>query len=65
MNGDMSTMTAALCNCTGQSKHLDKLMLGLAGAVSVTRPIIILVLVFERQIVAGMNHPGFVGGYLV
>jgi ABC-type glycerol-3-phosphate transport system permease component len=55
MNGDMSTMTAALGNYMGQSKHLDKLMLGIAGAVSVTIPIIILVLVFQRQIVAGMT----------
>lgn len=55
MNGDMSTMTAALGNYMGQSKHLDKLMLGIAGAVSVTIPIIVLVLVFQRQIVAGMT----------
>lgn len=55
MNGDMSTMTAALGNYMGQSKHLEKLMLGIAGAVSVTIPIIILVLVFQRQIVAGMT----------
>lgn len=55
MNGEMATMTAALGNYMGQSKHLDKLMLGIAGAVSVTLPIILLILVFQRQIVAGMT----------
>lgn len=55
MNGDMTTMTAALGNYMGQSKHLDKLMLGIAGAVSVTIPIIILIYAFQRQIVAGMT----------
>lgn len=55
MNGDMTTMTAALGNYMGQSKHLDKLMLGIAGAVSVTIPIIILIYAFQKQIVAGMT----------
>lgn len=55
MNGDMATMTAALGNYMGQSKHLDKLMLGIAGAVSVTIPIVILIYAFQKQIVAGMT----------
>lgn len=55
MNGDMATMTAALGNYMGQSKHLEKLMLGIAGAVSVTIPIIVLIYVFQKHIVAGMT----------
>lgn len=55
MNGDMATMTAALGNYMGQAKHLDKLMLGIAGAVSVTIPIIALIYLFQKQIVAGMT----------
>lgn len=54
MNGEMATMTAALGNYMGQSKHLDKLMLGIAGAVSVTIPIVVLIYAFQKQIVAGM-----------
>lgn len=56
MNGEMTTMTAALGNYMGQSKHLDKLMLGIAGAVSVVVPIIVLILLFQKQIVAGMTQ---------
>ncbi|MBX3567805.1 MAG: carbohydrate ABC transporter permease [Rhizobiaceae bacterium] len=55
MNGEMQTMTAALGNYMGQAKHLDKLMLGIAGAVSVTIPVIILIYLFQKQIVAGMT----------
>ena len=55
MNGEMATMTAALGNYMGQSKHLDKLMLGIAGAVSVVVPIMVLIFVFQKQIVAGMT----------
>jgi len=55
MNGEMATMTAALGNYMGQAKHLDKLMMGIAGAVSVTVPIIILIFLFQKQIVAGMT----------
>jgi ABC-type glycerol-3-phosphate transport system permease component len=55
MNGDMATMTAALGNYLGQSTRLDRLMLGIAGAVSIVIPIIVLVLVFQRYIVAGMT----------
>jgi ABC-type glycerol-3-phosphate transport system permease component len=55
MNGEMATMTAALGNYMGQAKHLDKLMMGIAGAVSVTVPIIALIFLFQKQIVAGMT----------
>jgi ABC-type glycerol-3-phosphate transport system permease component len=56
MNGEMMTMTAALGNYMGQSRHLDKLMLGIAGAVSVIIPILILIFAFQRQIVSGMTQ---------
>lgn len=55
MNGDMSTMTAALGNYLGQSTRLDRMMLGIAGAVSIVIPIIFIVLLFQRYIVAGMT----------
>lgn len=55
MNGEMATMTSALGNYLGQSTRLDRLMLGIAGAVSVVLPIAVLVLVFQRYIVAGMT----------
>ncbi len=55
MNGEMTTMTAALGNYMGQNKSLERLMHGIAGAVSVTVPIVILIYVFQRQIVAGMT----------
>lgn len=54
MNGEMATMTAALGNYLGQSRHMDKLMLGIAGAVSISLPLIVLVLVFQKNIVSGM-----------
>ena len=56
MSGDMQTMTAALGNYLGQSRHMDKLMMGVAGAVSITLPLIVLVLVFQRYLVAGMTQ---------
>lgn len=55
LNGEMATMTAALGNYLGQSTRPDRLMLGIAGAVSIVLPIIVLVLVFQRYIVAGMT----------
>jgi ABC-type glycerol-3-phosphate transport system permease component len=55
MNGDMSTMTAALGSYMGQNQSAARLMHGIAGAVSITIPIIILVLVFQKQIVSGMT----------
>ena len=55
MNGDMATMTAALGNYMGQNQSVARLMHGIAGAVSVTIPIIVLVYIFQKQIVAGMT----------
>ncbi len=55
MNGDMATMTAALGNYMGQNQSVARLMHGIAGAVSVTVPIVILVYLFQKQIVAGMT----------
>jgi ABC-type glycerol-3-phosphate transport system permease component len=56
MNGEMMTMTAALGNYMGQSKDMQRLMQGIAGAVSVVIPVILLILLFQRQIVAGMTQ---------
>ena len=55
MNGDMATMTAALGNYMGQKQSVTRLMHGIAGAVSVTIPIIILVYAFQRHIVSGLT----------
>lgn len=55
MNGSMSTMTAALGNYMGQNQSVARLLHGIAGAVSVTVPIIILVFAFQKQIVSGMT----------
>lgn len=55
MNGDMTTMTAALGNYMGQNQSMSGLMHGIAGAVSITIPIVILIYIFQRQIVAGMT----------
>ncbi|MEM0937443.1 MAG: carbohydrate ABC transporter permease [Pseudomonadota bacterium] len=55
MNGDMATMTAALGNYMGQNQSVERLMHGIAGAVSITLPIIVLVYAFQKQIVAGMT----------
>lgn len=55
MNGNMATMTAALGNYMGQNQSVARMMHGIAGAVSVTIPIILLVFVFQKQIVSGMT----------
>ena len=55
MNGDMATMTAALGNYMGQNQSMTRLMHGIAGAVSVMVPVVVLVFVFQRQIVSGMT----------
>ena len=55
MSGDMTTMTAALGNYMGQKQSVTRLMHGIAGAVSVTSPIIILVYAFQKHIVAGLT----------
>ncbi len=55
MNGEMTTMTAAIGNYMGQNQSMEQLMHGIAGAVSVTVPLVILIFVFQKQIVAGMT----------
>ena len=55
MNGDMATMTAALGNYMGQNQSAARLMHGIAGAVLVTIPIVVLVFAFQRQFVAGLT----------
>jgi len=54
MSGKMSTMTAALANYMGQNQSADRLMDGVAGAVSVALPVIVIVYAFQKRIVAGM-----------
>jgi ABC-type glycerol-3-phosphate transport system permease component len=55
MNGEMQTMTAALGSYMGQNQSATKLMHGIAGAVLVTLPIVVLVFAFQRQFVAGLT----------
>lgn len=55
MSGDHMTMTAALSNYIFSDDSLAKLMHGVAGAVSITLPLIVLVLFFQRYIVAGLT----------
>lgn len=56
MNGEMMTMTAALGNYMTSDENLTRVMEGIAGAVSVTVPLIVLILVFQRQIVSGLTQ---------
>ena len=54
-NADKMTMPAAIANSiTAESEAL--LMQGVAGAVSITIPLIILVVVFQKQIVGGLTQ---------
>lgn len=55
MSGDHMTMTAALSNYIFSDDSLAKLMHGVAGAVSITLPLVVLVLFFQRYIVAGLT----------
>jgi ABC-type glycerol-3-phosphate transport system permease component len=55
MNGSMQTMTAALGSYMSQNQSATKLMHGIAGAVLVTLPIVVLVFAFQRQFVAGLT----------
>lgn len=55
MNGENMTMTAALSNYMNADDDLTKLMHGVAGAVSVTVPLIFLVLFFQKQLVSGLT----------
>jgi len=56
MSGDHMTMTAALSNYIFSDDSLTKLMHGVAGAVSITIPLIFLVLFFQKYIVSGLTH---------
>ncbi len=55
VNADKLTMPAAIANAiNAESEAL--LMQGIAGAVSITVPLIVLVLIFQRYIVAGLTQ---------
>ncbi|MCB2029416.1 MAG: carbohydrate ABC transporter permease, partial [Rhodoferax sp.] len=54
-NGDKMTMPAAIANAiTAETEAF--LMQGVAGAVSITIPLIVLVVVFQKQIVGGLTQ---------
>jgi ABC-type glycerol-3-phosphate transport system permease component len=54
-NAEKMTMAAAIANSiTAESEAL--LMQGVAGAVSITIPLIILVILFQKQIVSGLTQ---------
>ncbi len=54
-NAEKMTMPAAIANAiTAESEAL--LMQGVAGAVSITIPLIILVVIFQKQIVSGLTQ---------
>jgi ABC-type glycerol-3-phosphate transport system permease component len=54
-NADRMTMPAAIASAIkAESEAL--LMQGIAGAVSITIPLIILVVIFQRQIVSGLTQ---------
>ena len=54
-NAEKMTMPAAIANSiTAESEAL--LMQGVAGAVSITIPLIILIIVFQKQIVGGLTQ---------
>lgn len=56
MSGDHMTMTAGLSNYIFSDDDLTKLMHGIAGAVSITVPLIFLVMFFQKYIVSGMTQ---------
>jgi ABC-type glycerol-3-phosphate transport system permease component len=55
VNAERMTMPAAIANAISADSEAF-LMQGVAGAVSITIPLIILVLLFQRQIVAGLTQ---------
>jgi multiple sugar transport system permease protein len=55
VNADKMTMPAAIANSIAAESEAF-LMQGVAGAVSITIPLIILVVVFQKQIVSGMTQ---------
>jgi len=54
MNSDKMPMTAALGAYLNAARDMQAQMYAIAGAVSITAPLILLVAVFQRQIVAGL-----------
>jgi ABC-type glycerol-3-phosphate transport system permease component len=56
MSGGHMTMTAGLSNYIFADDDLTKLMHGIAGAVSITIPLIFLVMFFQKYIVSGMTQ---------
>lgn len=55
VNADKMTMPAAIANSIAAESEAF-LMQGVAGAVSITIPLIILVVLFQKQIVSGMTQ---------
>ena len=55
VNAERMTMPAAIANAISADSEAF-LMQGVAGAVSITIPLIILVLLFQRQIVSGLTQ---------
>ncbi len=59
-NAEKMTMPAAIANAIGaESEAL--LMQGVAGAVSITLPLIVLVAIFQKQIVSGLTQGAIKG----
>jgi ABC-type glycerol-3-phosphate transport system permease component len=56
LNGDHQTMTAALSNYLNSNDDANMILRGIAGAVSVCVPVVVLVMVFQRQIVSGLTQ---------
>ena len=54
MSGDYLTMTSALANYIFSDDDLTKLMHGIVGAVSIVFPLLLLILIFQKQIVSGL-----------
>lgn len=54
MNGDKMTMTAGLSNYMNADDDVGKLMQGIAGAVSVSIPLIVLIILFQKRLVSGL-----------
>ena len=56
MNADKMTMTSALSAYMNADDDAFKLMQGVAGAVSITAPLVVLVLFFQKQLVSGLTQ---------
>ena len=54
MNSDQMPMTAALGAYLNAARDMQAQMYAIAGAVSITAPLVLLVVVFQRRIVAGL-----------